>query len=266
MPDDNLEKLLAAVAESRKYRAVCPDLVRALGRKELASRRSLKEAVKETKNKLHQVAGAYLDERMPYTEWLEKLRAAKAEGEEPFRVACREILLRHASTRERLPIIPEFYAAVFSALPPVHSVLDLACGLNPLTLPWMNLPPDCSYHACDLYGDMTAFLNEFFTVAGVRGTAESCDLLTSPPQVEVDLALVLKVLPPLEQAEKGSGLRLLRSLKARAILLSFPTRSLGGRGKGMAAHYESAFLGSIQSERWDVRRLSFEGELCFLLT
>src|SRR5690242_9531002 len=72
-----LEDLISAVQAGPKYRHVSADLIRRLGAKELAARRNLKEAVKATKNALHQVAGAYLDGKFPYADWLEELRTAR---------------------------------------------------------------------------------------------------------------------------------------------------------------------------------------------
>ena len=45
----------------------------------------------------------------------------------------------HSSTRERLPILEQFYARALADIPPARVVLDLACGLNPLALAWMPL-------------------------------------------------------------------------------------------------------------------------------
>ena len=90
-------------------------------------------------------------------------------------------------------------------------------------------------------------------------------MIGSPPAQPVDVALVLKALPVLEQAERDASLRLLRALDAAYIVVSFPTRSLGGRGKGMAEHYETRFRKLIAEEAWRVRPVEFPGELCFVL-
>jgi 16S rRNA (guanine(1405)-N(7))-methyltransferase len=242
----------------------------------------MKEAIKATKNKLHQVAGAYLDGRLPYDEWLAML-GRQADGEtgkrddgetkdsqfpiltSQFRQACLQIMRHHASTRERLPILEQFYATTLASLGPIHSVLDLACGLNPLALPWMPLAPDLRYYACDIYDDMIAFLNGFFAQAGVQGQAHVCDLVAGAPEQQVDLALVLKALPPLDQQAKNAGRDLLRALNARHILVSFPAHSLGGRGKGMAENYEQRFRGLADAEGWEIERFVFPTELAFLV-
>jgi len=273
---DNINELLLAVQLSSKYAAISEDMIRSIGLRELAARRNLKAAIKATKNKLHQVAGAYLDARLPYDDWLALLSESKGAQtntddaqfsilNSQFRQSCREIMRHHASTRERLPILESFYATTLAALGPVHSVLDLACGLNPLALPWMPLAPDARYYACDIYADMIAFLNGFFAHAGIHGQARVCDLVAGAPDQQVDLALVLKALPPLDQQAKNAGRDLLRALNARHILVSFPAHSLGGRGKGMAENYEQRFRALADAEGWEIERFVFPTELAFLV-
>ncbi|MBI2888462.1 MAG: hypothetical protein HYY10_00900 [Candidatus Liptonbacteria bacterium] len=55
---------------------------------------------------------------------------------------------------------------VFRYLPPPARVLDLACGLNPLARPWMGIPDDAEYLACDALSDLTDFLGEVFAARG----------------------------------------------------------------------------------------------------
>jgi 16S rRNA (guanine(1405)-N(7))-methyltransferase len=172
----------------------------------------------------------------------------------------------HASTRERLPILDAFYTTTLAAIQPVRSVLDVACGLGPLALAWMPLAADVTYYACDLYADMIAFLNDFFRLAGVRGHAQVCDLVVGPPRQQVELALALKALPPLEQLDRQAGRNLLRALQADHILVSFPARSLGGRDKGMAENYEQRFRELVAGEGWPVERFAFATEIAFLVT
>jgi 16S rRNA (guanine(1405)-N(7))-methyltransferase len=83
-----------------------------------------------------------------------------------------------------------------------------------------------------------------------------------------DLALLLKTVPNLDQQHPDASARLLRALgdSARWLVVSFPTQSLGGRGKGMARTYEARFdeLGSALD--WsDVTRLEWPGELVFVV-
>ncbi len=260
-----IERLVAMVQESAKYRHVCPDLIRRLGERELTKRRSLKEAVKETKNTLHQVAGAYLERTPRYAHWIAELRQAPDMAAR--KEVSRAILAEHASTCERLPYLEAFYRTTLADIGPIRSVLDVACGLNPLTLPWMPLAEEgeIRYAARDLYADMMAFLDDFFLVSNIAGQAQAADVAVTAPQTEADIALILKFLPVLEQTERGTAQRWLRSLRTRFLLVSFPTRSLGGHGRGRAEYYEGWFRELIQAENWNVQRFLFPNELCFLI-
>ena len=177
-------------------------------------------------------------------------------------------MAHHASTRERLPVLESFFAEALASLAPVHSVLDVACGLNPLAAPWMPLAPDATYTACDIYTDMLAFVGDFLALAGLTGRAAPCDVggpLPDLPAGRADVALILKTIPCLEQVDKAAGLRLLDAVDAAHVLVSFPVRSLGGYNKGMVEHYEARLHALLAERGWPVTRFAFETELTFLV-
>lgn len=262
-PDD-LERLVVQVLASGKYRALHPAVVRAIGAQELAARGSLKAAVKATKGRLHQIAGAFLERTPPYSTWLTALRDAAGDAAR-LRAVCREALSQHASTRERLPDLERFYPAIFAALPPVRSVMDLACGLNPLAAPWMPLAPGASYLACDLYADLSAFPGAALPLLGLNGMSGVCDLTGAPPPWRADVALLLKTLPLLEHARRGAGRDLLHAIAAPYLVVSFPTRSLGGRNVGMAATYTAQMRAIAAAAAWRLQTLEFANEIVFVV-
>jgi 16S rRNA (guanine(1405)-N(7))-methyltransferase len=263
---DDLAKLVGLVSLSPKYRTICPEYIESVGRVELAKRRNLREAVKATKNKLHQVGGAYLEGELPYAQWLEALRAAG--DRETLRQTCRTIMEAHASTRERLPILEEFYAIIWAGLPPMRSILDIACGLNPLAIPWMPLADGAAYYAYDIYRDLVDFAGQFMALpqARVSGQAEARDVLQLDALPQVDVALVLKTIPCLEQVDKTAGVKLLGRVRANHVLVSFPVHSLGLREKGMVAHYDAHFRQLWQGRPGTIRRFEFSSELAYLVS
>jgi len=265
---NKLEDLVTEIHTSAKYRHVAPDFIRSIGAQELDKRRDYKDAVKSTKNKLHQVGGAYLDHTPLYDSWLSDMRTAyESGGLRELRPFCERLMSLHASTRERLPILEEFYETVFDALPPIHSVLDLACGFNPLAIPWMKLTPGAAYYAVDIYGDMMRFLQDFITLCGNAGHTQTRSVANRADiEHKVDLAFVLKAIPCLEQVDKLAGARLLETLNADYVLISFPIHSLGGRSKGMPATYENHFKGLLAGKPWTYQRFEFATELAFLVT
>lgn len=263
MPD-SIDAILQNVRASAKYRAVTEPFVRSIAAEMLRRYRSEKEALKATKNKLHQVCGAYFEHTPHYRAWLERLRAA--DSAESRREVVQHLLSNHASSRERLPILDQFYQAIFAVLPPVNTVIDVACGLNPLYAAW--LPPLEHYYAYDLYDDLAWFLSESFQICGVSGTAEARDVIGNPPTIRADVALVLKTLPCLEQSHGGASMSLLNALKVEHLVVSFPSRSLSGRGgKGMAENYEARFMALIEAGGYThLRKIAFENEWVFVVT
>lgn len=258
-------QLVAAVRSSAKYRHVCAEVVRHVGERELTNRHSLKEAIKATKSKLHQVGAAYLPAQTRYGQWLEELRRAAHSSEADLRAMCARIMSHHASTRERLPILEQFYRTTLREVGSVHTVLDIACGFNPLAIPWMGLLPETAYFAYDMYEDLTAFLGSFFALIGRPGKVEARDVLHNLPSETVDLVYLLKAIPCLEQLEPSAGSRLLERIRARYLLVSFPVASLGGRDRHMLANYEARFRELIRDRGWAVQRFAFESELAFLV-
>jgi 16S rRNA (guanine(1405)-N(7))-methyltransferase len=83
--------------------------------------------------------------------------------------------------------------------------------------------------------------------------------------VPADLAFLLKSAPCLEQQAPGSARRLLERLNARWLVVSYPTRSLGGAGKGMLATYRSQFRVLIEGLADSVHELLFPGELVYVV-
>jgi len=266
-PTPTLDELVTQVRTGEKYRHISEDLIRRIAAQELPNRRSLKDAVKAVRNKLHQVGGAYQETLIDYAHFLRELEILPADLRHPdMQAFCLKAMRSHASTRERLPILETFFRETLAETGPVASVLDVACGLNPLALPWMPLAADAPYYACDIYNDQMEFLNRFLAHLGRPGRAELCDLTAELPMQPVQVALLLKTIPCLEQVDKSIGPRLLEGIPAEHLLVSFPVTSLGGRGKGMLENYEAHFMQLTAGRGWHIQRFEFSSELAFLVS
>lgn len=261
-----LDELVEAARAGASYRAIDPALVRQVAAQELAKGRKFKEAVKAVRNKLHQVGGAYQEEGIDYARWRARLAQLPADLSDPsVQAFCRSMMAQHASTRERLPVVERFFSTSLAAISPLSSILDLACGLNFLALPWLPLAPGGAYFGCDIYADLVAFGNEFLVHFGIPGSLQVCNLAESVPQTPAQVTFVLKTIPCLEQLDKSIGARLLDSLPGTQLLVSFPSRSLGGRSKGMAQNYAAHFLELTAGRAWEIQKVEFENEIAFLV-
>ena len=263
MTDDVVARVLA----STRYRDVDRALVTRLATEELPRSRNADDAAKRVKRRLHQAVGAYRGGA-----------AAKAGAElqatwtgtwdEPMGDACRRALERHASTRERIAELGRFYAEVWKAVGGVPaSVLDLACGLNPLALPFMGLSASAEYLACDADRSVLQEVEAFLELVGQPHRTWPCDLVTGAPEATADVALLLKTVPLLDRQDRAAALRLVASLRARHVVVSFPARSLGGRGR-----LERAYRTRMEALAEDLgprvassTELSFRTELVYVL-
>ena len=266
-PAPILDQVVSAIASSKKYGTVCPDTIRRIAAREVAAEphAGVKALVKATKRGLHQICGAF-EQAPDYEAAYQQLETAYRGGaKSEIEAACRRALALHSSTRERLPILDRFYARIFQATGRPGSILDLGCGLNPVALPWMGLAPGCHYIASDVDAAGIQFVNRYLQLAGFEPLARWQDILAHPPADPADLALLLKVSSTLERQEKGVTARLITGLDARWVVVSFAVKSLGGREKGMPAHYRRQFQAMAKGQPWRVEELAFETELVFVV-
>lgn len=265
--DPRVAELVTLVCSGARYRAIHPGFVARLAAQELARGRSVKEAVKTTRRRLHQAGAVYFASAPQYERWLDMLMRAQVTGD-PTRIqdACLAIMAGHQSSRERLPILADFYRDLLQGIGPVRSVLDLACGLNPLAIPWMTLAPGAHYYARDIFGDLMAFLQQALPLLGVEGDAVTADVLLEEPGPAAQLALLLKSIPCLEQIDRDAGERLLVQVPATLVIVSFPTASLGGRrDRGMLATYRARMAQICDAHPWHVREHLFDSELAYVV-
>ncbi|MGI8658382.1 MAG: 16S rRNA methyltransferase [Candidatus Limnocylindria bacterium] len=229
-------EIVERVLRSSRYRDVDPALLGRLAEEELARARNVDDAVKRVKRRLHQAVGAFRGSRRA-----SRLADAwNGDLEDPvFRDACIEAMRGHASTRERLNAIDALYPAIWSVTGTPGSVLDLGCGLNPLTLPWMGISPVARYTASDVDRRPLSTVTAFLELVGQAHRIEVRDLVSDPPEERADVALLLKLVTTLDRQDPGAAARLIDALDVRHVVLSFPLRSLGGGKRGMGRTYRA---------------------------
>jgi 16S rRNA (guanine(1405)-N(7))-methyltransferase len=264
---EGLQTLIDSIQSSKKYATICVDTIKRIGERELRKNTDIKVAIKATKKKLHQIFGCYtLGRKLDYDEIYENLKAAyDTQLETEIKRACRCVLMLHTSTKERITILEKFYNAIFDITGQPQIIIDIACGLNPLTLHWMDLKETTQYLAYDIDENAVDFINRYLKLTGLRSMALAQDVIIQPPMIEADVALLLKTIPCLERQEKGCSIRLMEALQTKHIVVSFPVKSVGGKSKGMPANYERMLYDLVRGKNWQVKKLPFETELTFLI-
>lgn len=260
----DIELAVEEIMGSKKYRDlnIHAETVRDLVRVEMRHYKSRKEIVKAVRKKLHRIVATYLGDP-DYAAAARELDAAFGQGDPAAeRAACQRILAAHASTEERQSILGVFYPALFRVTGAPESLIDIACGLNPLSFPWMGLPGSLRYYAYDIHQERVAFINHYFRLQGLAPLAKVQDILVHFPEERVDLALVLKEVHTFERRRRGSSLPLLRALRARHLVVTLPIRNLTGR-RDLAERHRQLFYDLVKDEPWRATEIEFENELAF---
>ena len=213
---------------SAKYNMIYPPLVARI----IVEESGKKDPLKAAKTRMHQLYGAYLNGN-----------AHKKASVLLNEMKTEEILLLHASTKERLPYHNEFYNFITETTETVQTVLDLGCGFHPFGVPFA---PQ-AYHAYDIDLRTQALLNRFFTSLGLPAVAKCADLITETPAETVDLAFMLKLIPVLNAQAPERGYALANALYAKFIVISYPAKSLGGHEKGMGKNYTASFKNAVSN-------------------
>lgn len=222
-------ELTRRILASAKYRNLDETLVRRVAAEAAQRCRDRQQAVKYAKRKLHQAFGAFCVGSPAVA--VSGAAAAVRSGRSDLRAAGLAAMRAHASSAERARWLVPFYAQVADWCGHPASVVDLACGLNPLAIPWMELAPGASYWACEVDSELVAALAGLGDLLPVRLATATRDLVASPPALRADVALLLKTVPTLEQQGAGAAGRVLAALDCRHVVVSLPRRSLSGRRK-----------------------------------
>lgn len=251
------------VRRSARYRDVHSAMLARLAAEELPRSRNVDDAVKRVKRRLHQAVGAFRGASRPTAlaaAWRGHLQDPELLG------ACAEAMRAHASTRERLPHLDHFYQRIWAVTDVPRRVLDLGCGLNPLALPWMGIG-DATYEAIDVDERPLATTREFLAIVGQPHRVTLRDLVATATPETADVALLLKLVATLDRQDPTAAVRLVRGLRAAYAVVSFATRSLGGRSGGMERTYRArlARLVTDVGRVSEVREASVASELVFIL-
>jgi len=261
-----IQRMIESILDSRKYRrlGVNPATIQDLILQEIQNHKPSKHLLKTVRRKLHNIVAPYLGE-LDYP-FLSK-QLLDIQNPSPFSpeilTFCRKVLAGHASTAERLPHLREFYTRLFSITGQPNSILDLACGLHPLSFPWMGLSQEINYHAYDIIQPRVDFLNLFFETLALKPLAKNIDILVHPPQIHADLGIFFKEAHRFEKRQPGCNLKFWENLRVNILAVSLPTQDLSGTHSLLDQHRFLVQKNLPNHAR--VRELLFENEIVFLI-
>ena len=266
MTEDQIQEIIDQINSSRKYRqaGLNPTTLSDLITQEARHHPTKKALIKAVRRKLHNIVAPYLGE--PEYQLLQEqlLRLDnpinRIEDIKPF---CQQALSAHASTKERIPHLTEFYEQLYARTGVPGQILDLACGMHPFGLPWMKLPDNIQYHAYDIIQPRVNLINQFFQVMGLPSLAENRDVLVNPPQKQADLGLFFKEAHRFEKRQPGSNKNFWNRLNVNVLAVSLPVSDLAGTHSMLEQHRQLVMENLPDNHR--VEELIIQNEIIFLI-
>ena len=261
------DSLILAVESSRKYRdlQIPRTTLEDILTYESQHSTSRKELEANFRKSLHNIIAPYLED-INYPEETKAITAFRAQNPsgEMLKSWCENRMNLHASSRERLPYLASFYQEIFSIIGKPTTILDLACALDPLGLPWMDLPPASQYFAYDIHQPRLDFLRAYFEAFYPQAQAICQDVLTDTPEQEADCAFFFKEAHRLEKRRPGSNRELFSRLNVRWLVVSLPSRDLAGH-HSLVGYHTSLIHKAIEAQPWRLTTASVGDELLFFI-
>lgn len=262
-----LDSLIQAVGTSRKYRDLDIPVTTLQDMLIYESQHSntRKELEANFRKSLHNIIAPYLED-INYPAEAAAIPGFHAQNPSPemLKTWCQDKMRRHASSRERLSHLENFYQKIFTIIGIPGSILDLACALDPLGLPWMNLLPSTQFFAYDIHQPRLGFLQVFFQHFYPQAHAVHQDILTNIPAEKADCALFFKEAHRLEKRRPGSNRELFAGLNVKWLVVSLPSRDLAGH-HSLETYHTNLIQKAIEGQPWRFTLETVGNELIFFI-
>ncbi|MDD5193085.1 MAG: hypothetical protein PHF67_00710 [Candidatus Nanoarchaeia archaeon] len=230
-----INQILEKVKQNKKYRTISDEIV--LDEIQNYLKKNPNESVndlmiKSIRKNLHRLYSSYSrGKKHKKNKLLEELRKNQNDLE-----IIKKILGTVVSAKERLYEYEKIYSEIFKITGKPATILDLGCGLNPISFPFMNLKK-LDYYAYDIDEEDIQFLNEYFKLMKSKGLNGRAQILNVRDFEKIsklpssDLIFLLKIIDLIDINNHKSSEELIKILikKTRFIVASFATRTISGK-------------------------------------
>jgi len=211
--------------------------------------KEFKKIVKDARKILHDVYGVFNTDLTKRRNLLKKIKNNPKNKDLHL-----SLLKTHRSSRERLPFYSKVYEKILNKNDKI--ILDVGCGLNPVS--WIFMKNKLKYIALELTDEDCEFLNEYFKAVKLDGKAIKKDLLNIDKFPKADVCFIFKVLDSLEAIKKGISKEILKKLNCKKIVVSFPSRTLSGKGRISTRKWFERLLKNFE-------RFEIENEIFYII-
>ena len=131
----------------------------------------------------------------------------------------------HKSTKERIKIYPYIYKKIFLITGKPKIILDISCGLNPLSCKYLGCKP--YYIATELTKKDCETLRDYFKKENIKGEVLQINIFKENKFPKADIAFLFKILDTLNNKKLVENI--IKNLSVKYIVVSFSLIDIKGK-------------------------------------
>jgi len=233
--------------------------------KQIKKSRRYKEAIKQIRDKFRLYYEMFLkdyEKRDEYLKEIDSLDNIKAHI---------KMLSTQKSTNERIPIYPILYNRIFEITGKPKSILDLGCGMNPFSYPFLRKAAgnECTYYASDFSEEECKIIERYFKKNKIKGVVFPLDLREIKDAnildifPKTDVCFLFKVLDTIEKGGHKLAEMIINAVNSDYVVASFSTRTL--TGKKMNHPYRGWIERMCKRIGYSYDIIEFENEIFYII-
>lgn len=168
-----------------------------------------------------------LDKKKDYEKLIKSVRAELHTKYGMFWLNDQFTLESHKSSKDRISIYSVLYQDIFKITGKPKSILDLACGLNPLSYKYLGCKPE--YIASELTIKDCENIQDFFDKNKINGKTIPLDLTQDNEYHEADITFLFAAFDTIEDKGHKLAEKIIKSLKSKYIVVSFSTKTISNK-------------------------------------
>lgn len=243
---------------------------------------SFKEILKKTKKEIYYILRQYKRneaQRKTLLDELEKVLEKEGISSNAIEIH-KKILCTHISSIERINFYQEFYQKIFEIIGKPKRILDISCGMNPFSLPFMRLD-NLMYICTEVKEEECEFINSYFEIISkyinLKAKAIKLDLfdlessefqrnfIEKNKLIEFDVAFLLKLIPVMERLKRGISDYILSWIPSNILVISGSKKSMV-KGKKIGKKEENLIKRIlIKNKLKIISKIEFENEFVFIV-
>jgi len=269
------QKIFFEIKKSKKYKNLSNDVILNeinsflksnpnLFNSEKLKKKKLEKSIKTVKSKLHRIYSSYIlgnkNKREKFLNQLKKNYDLKI---------INKILKTSVSTKERLMYYEKLYSEIFKITGKPKIIVDIGCGLNPISYPYIGIK-DLFCYAYDIEKNDVNFVNKFFKISenfGIRGKAAILNIndLKNISKIPMsDVVFMFKLVDLLNKKNKNLE-SIIKNLirKTKFLIVSFPTKTLSGKPMNFPRRKGFEFM--LEKNKLKFQILKLKNEIFYII-